>query len=785
MFKNCIVVLTILMMSVSAMASPPLVSNGIADLRQVNNWTIPKDLDGNWAFSWQKLVPPGQAFDGFAPYKTLWNKLSQQGLTTGSKGFASYGVKILLPEKRVRLSLYLPDVYTAYRVYVNGVLSATNGKVANNAQDYIPNWKPITLVVPDDASTIDLVIQISNFAHAKGGPFQSVQIGDTRMLRQERERNIAGDFLLCGCLFMGGLFFLGLYMFGTKDKATLYFSLFCILYSYWIVGSSKYVLHSIMPELNWYFAIRLEYFTLYSSLHFFARYVFTLYPDEFSKPIIKSVALLCLGLGILPWVSPTWFFTKIINPFLYLMFVCGAYLVFAYIKAYYKNRLAAKYALLSIVILLIIELLLNLEYFGLYIPSRLLIFTAYISFFFLQSLILAFRFASTLKDARKEAEQGLLAKSEFLSTMSHEIRTPLNSVIGMSTLLLKNSPRHDQKEQLDVLQFSARNLLTIVNDILDYNKIEAGKITLENIDFNLANIVNNITAGSSQQAMDKGIDLHTHIDSKLNCMVIGDPTRLGQVINNLVSNAVKFTSQGSVTVSLKVASRTAENITIKISVKDTGIGIPKQKQELIFERFTQADSSTSRRYGGTGLGLAISKKILELQGSRLQLHSEEGLGSDFYFVQSFAIAGPIAEKSLQPKPLSKEEEQPLLGRKILLVEDNPINVLVAKTFLESWGAEIDVAENGKDALAQLNTQVHRMVLMDLHMPVMDGYTAIKILRDKGVSLPIVALTASLPNEIEHLVKDLNINDFVLKPFVPEQLLEKVIRYSAYETTAAA
>jgi signal transduction histidine kinase len=662
-------------------------------------------------------------------------------------------------------------------------LVANNGKVAANKEDYEPHWEPLTIPLPDDASSIDVLIQIANFSHAKGGPCQPMRIGETKMLMLERERNIASDFLLSGCLFMGGLFFLGLYLFGNQDKATLYFSLFCMLYSYRLIGSAIYALHTVFPALNWQLAIRLEYFTLFCSLYLFSAYVRSLYPDEFYKPLIKAVATLCLGLSVLPWITPTLLFTQIINPFLYLMFFCGAYLVIVFVKAYYKNRIAAKYALLSIVILLVVQLLLNLEYFGILIPSRTLLFVAYVSFFFLQSLILSSRFASQLNEARQQAEQGLLAKSEFLSTMSHEIRTPLNSVIGMSTLLLQNQPRADQKEQLDVLQFSAKNLLAIVNDILDYNKIEAGKISFEKIEFNLAKIVNNITAGCSLAATDKGIALHTLIDSQLDCLVMGDPTRLAQVINNLVSNAVKFTSQGSVTVSVRVASRTAEQITFKISVKDTGIGIPKEKQQLIFERFTQADSSTSRSFGGTGLGLAISKKILELQGSQLQLHSEEGLGSDFYFVQCFAIAGPLPVAQEKQQPKDKENVMPLLGRKILLVEDNHINILVAKTFLENWGAQIDVAENGQEAINQLDTSKHQMVLMDLHMPVMDGYTAIKKLRANGITLPIVALTASLPSEIEHLVKELNINDFVLKPFVPEQLLEKVIHYSAPKANA--
>ena len=206
---------------------------------------------------------------------------------------------------------------------------------------------------------------------------------------------------------------------------------------------------------------------------------------------------------------------------------------------------------------------------------------------------------------------------------------------------------------------------------------------------------------------------------------MGDPTRLTQVLTNLVGNAIKFTKEGSVTVEISVKEKSAENITLQFSVRDTGIGIAKEKQQLIFERFTQADSSTSRSFGGTGLGLAITQKIISLQGSRLQLESELGKGASFFFVQTFKQGSKIVEKKVEIKKKADKKDMPLKGTSILLVEDNPLNILVAKTFLESWGASIDVANNGEEALRDLDPARHQMILMDLHMPVMDGYSTIK------------------------------------------------------------
>jgi CheY-like chemotaxis protein len=259
-------------------------------------------------------------------------------------------------------------------------------------------------------------------------------------------------------------------------------------------------------------------------------------------------------------------------------------------------------------------------------------------------------------------------------------------------------------------------------------------------------------------------------------LVCGDPTRLSQVLNNLLNNAIKFTDQGQVLLQITKIEETDNFIKLLFSIKDTGIGISMEKQKLIFERFTQADSSTSRGFGGTGLGLAISKKILELQNSGLQLESEEGKGSNFYFTQSFekGLQKLIQEKS--DMTLKTEDHSLLIGITILLVEDNPINVLVAQKFLERWGAKIITATNGLEALNMVDPEKHDLVLVDLHMPVMDGYESSRKMREKGINLPIIALTANLPSEIENEIKLSGINDVIVKPFLPDELLRKVLSF---------
>jgi CheY-like chemotaxis protein len=347
----------------------------------------------------------------------------------------------------------------------------------------------------------------------------------------------------------------------------------------------------------------------------------------------------------------------------------------------------------------------------------------------------------------------------------------------MSHLMLQNRPRKDQEEQLNVLLFAANNLLSIVNDILDFNKIEANKISFESIEMDLGVLARNIINGLATSATEKGIELKLELDENLQFNVMGDPTRTGQVLINLIHNAIKFTKKGYVQLSIAVGAVVNNEATIVFRVKDTGIGIPAEKQQLIFEQFTQADSSTSRSFGGTGLGLAISKRILELQGSQLLLKSEEGKGSEFYFTQQFAFVKRKVVASAIEKNTAADSTGNLKGVDILLVEDNEMNVFVAKSFLEKWGAHIDVAGNGIEALEMLDVNRHKIILMDMHMPEMDGYEAGREMRERGVTLPIIALTASVPkaNE-ENKIAAAGMNDIIIKPFDPKDLLRIVLHY---------
>jgi signal transduction histidine kinase len=772
LIRNCVVCCFAIAQTVV-----PLAKNGLLDLRKQSlKEKVP--LNGQWCFYWQRFIEPNSPFDTTAatvnfPFK--WNGAIWQGKKLPSYGYATYRLMVLLPKTSETLRLSMPDVYCAYRLYINGTEVLANGTIGTNEKNFKAYWQYHALNLPKGIDTLYITLYIANFVHSKGGISKPLFIGRQDVIELDRQRAEAIDLLLTGCLLMGGLFFLGLYLLGNRDKAILLFSLYSIVYSYRIIGTDNYVLHTIFPNFNWYLAIRLEYITLFLGIGLFGLYTRYLYPKDTNKRLFLFINSCCFGFAIGSLCFPPFYFTQLINPFLVIMLFCLLYIPFVYVRAYRNKRPGAIYALLSSFALMSVFAISLFHYWGLIPPLQLISFSGYLAFFFLQSLVLSHRVSFVLKKAREQAEQGLLAKSEFLSTMSHEIRTPLNSVIGMSHLLLRSNPREDQVEQLEVMLFSANNLLSIVNDVLDYNKIEAGKIVFEHIELDAAAIVRNIVSGLKSSAQDKGIGLRLHIDDGLKNKVLGDPTRLSQVITNLVHNAIKFTHAGFVQVLVNVVEQTDTNITLNIQVKDTGIGIPKAKQQHIFERFTQADSSTSRGFGGTGLGLAICKRILELQKVKLQLTSEEGKGSVFYFVQTFEKSTALLQQSNTEK-LPDEANKPLSGISILLVEDNPMNVLVAQTYLKRWGANIDVAVNGKEALDKLDISRHRLVLMDLHMPVMDGYESAKQMRTRGITIPIVALTANLPNDVELQARKTGIDGIIVKPFLPDELYRMVLHY---------
>ncbi|MDP4180985.1 MAG: PAS domain S-box protein [Bacillota bacterium] len=378
-----------------------------------------------------------------------------------------------------------------------------------------------------------------------------------------------------------------------------------------------------------------------------------------------------------------------------------------------------------------------------------------------------------MKRAMEATNAAYKAKSEFLANMSHEIRTPLNGVVGMVDLTLSTDLTPIQKDNLKTAKACADSLLRIINDVLDFSKLEAGKMIVEKIRFDIKLICNNIIKFHTLKAQEKGLRLYCDIDDKIPQYLIGDPIRLSQVLNNLISNSLKFTEKGSVRVDITLIRKDKNNVSVKFKTIDTGIGISKEDMDKLFKSFTQVDGSHTRKYGGTGLGLVISKQILNIMGGDIDVKSEKGVGSSFSFTLDFGIGNGNNTKCSQDEKISKSD----IDAHILVVEDDKINQVVICRMLDEMGYTYDVANNGVEAIQKVLRKAYDLCIMDIQMPEMDGIQATRLIRESKLKiekhLPIIALTAYALHGDRERFLSLGMDDYLSKPINLQEFYKKI------------
>lgn len=743
-------------------------------------------IDGTWQLFWNKLIMPGRfiADSSLTGRKVQLPHLWNEDPELDSFGYATYRTTIYLPEGHPPLALSIPDFYTAYRLYINGELLTGNGDVDSLESDYRPYWLPQTISLPQNAGNrLEMVIHVANFEHSKGGLRLPLLIGNEKFLQRKRTIELTYSVLLGGAVLMIGLFFLGLYIFGGREQTFIYFALFCLAYTYRLIGTDLYPLHYLIPSAPWWLTVTLEYLTLYLGPVAFGMFIESLYPAE-TKQSLHYIFISFFGLlGAAVIALPAYYFTALIDVF---FIVIPGYIVFILwicIKAYYNRRKGSGFALAAIVVVSIIFLYNLLEYKSVLQENLLFEFIGYFSFFFLQSLILSYRFAWSLNRAREKAEESALAKSQFLSTMSHEIRTPLNAVIGLSELMLTSGSEKEKEDYARSIKQSGENLLDIVNNILDFSKFESSFVHLQKQQVHLENTVKEIVQILRPLSTEKKLNLSYRKEAKTPEWIHTDPTRLKQVLTNLVGNAIKFTARGAIDIKVTRNHDPERKGNLLFAVTDTGPGIPDNKHHKLFQSFSQLDSGPSREFGGSGLGLAISKKIVEALDGEIWFKSEERIGTTFYFT--------IQAETVQVQPHRKETSGPSSvfselrnkdpeSLRVLVAEDQIINQKVALSMLKNIGIRADVAQNGKEAVKQYNLKTYDLILMDMEMPVMNGLEATKMIRQLEGPVRecvIIAMTANAFAEDKKQCLEAGMNDFISKPVSVQSLKEMIYNWT--------
>ncbi len=808
----------------------PVATKGVLDLRQ---WDFQKDgpvqLRGEWEFFWKQLLKPDfeeGSRNGYINLPGNWNGYTIDGKPLQGDGYATYRLHVILPDnldksrplvtgshasvvvKNPRspselsscrlLGLEFKYEQTAYNLFINGQLVTRVGRVGSSAETSVPEYRPHIEDVVVCEDRLNIVAQVSNYHHRKGGLEKEIILGLSHQISNKWENRRNYDLFLFGSILIMALYHFGLYFVRRKDRAPLYFGLFCAVVALRNIVVGQYFILKLVPGIDWGLLLKIEYLSLYLPLPVAVLFVHNLFPRELPHWLLKS-AIVVTAACALSVIGPVRFFSQILIYFqVYLIAACFG-LVVVFVVAVKRKREGAKPLLFGFIVLFL-TVVNDILYNRMILPTSMLLPFGVFICILCQAYVLSARFSRAFSDVEylsielERRNKRLLEldklKDEFVTNTSHELRTPLTGIIGLAEGLLDGAKGRldgEAEQHLFMIISSGKRLASLVNDILDFSKLKYSDISLASKPLDLKAVTEMIVTFSGVLLGGKTLTLENNVPDSLP-YVLADEDRLQQILMNLVGNAIKFTPEGTVSINAWV-----EKGSVMVSVKDTGIGIAEEKQTAIFESFEQADGSISREFGGSGLGLAVTRKLVELHGGELAVKSKPGEGSEFFFLL------PVDDKDVHPTqdlPLTSRDNLPdsmarlkdsitevnddlAPGRShkqtILVVDDEPVNIQVLQSQLRTAGFAVVSALDGYEALEKLKNLTPDLIILDLMMPRMTGYDLCTRIREDhpAVELPIIILTAK--NRISDLVKglDCGANDYIAKPFAKNELLSRI------------
>lgn len=766
--------------------------NGTLDL---SGWNPETDgllnLSGEWDFYWHSflryadLKNSAPEADARVSVPSVWIDYQVNGQSLPGFGYATYRLKVENAGTDTPLAFRIPTMSTAYSMYVNDRLVASNGSAAASAEHFRPEYRPKTVQVWPPASEFEIIVQVANFVYARGGMWYPINMGTPEQIQDYDKRIVYRDIFLFTSCFILGLYYFSIFLLRREDKSSLYFVFMCLVVMGRTVIHGDYAVYTLIPWISFGGIVLINYVTLYWFPTTFALLLSELFPQEMPKRVVRLTVAYSTAMTLVTLSAPLHIYTRYTYLFLSVAILIALYtLVVTGVALIGKRQNSSIVSLgaLAMTAGAVYDVLCYYRVISLNVGE--LSSFGFVVFLFLQSFVLARRFAQAFASVKGLSRRLLemdKIKDEFLANTSHELRTPLNGILGITEALLRGSEgklNEGQRQSLSMIALSSRRLANLVNDILDHLRLKHSNIKLNLKPLGIKGVVET-TLHVFQQLHDPAKIKIQHALPHDLPPVLADENRLAQIMYNLVGNAVKFTTRGYIRVTARVCGEKLE-----VCVEDTGQGIPEDKLTVIFKSFEQVDASITRKHGGTGLGLSITKQLVESHGGEIWVKSTPRRGSKFYFTLPVTESQPGESEAGRPvyelaagldKHMGHGTETGS-GAHILLVDDEILNLQSAAAILKTGGYSVTAVESGSAALEEIRKNKDiSLVILDVMMPEMSGYEVCSQIRNhkSHFDLPVLMLTAKTRTADIVAGFEAGANDYLPKPVEVEELLARV------------